>query len=518
MNQAGTIAWFARHEGRLAWRDWRMLLSGGRRRRGITLLLGLACFVLFLHLMAYASLVRSGVLPSPPDRRMLVVVTGTLALYGSLMLSQAMEAVTRAFYGRGDLDLILSSPAAAWRVFAVRIAAMAVTIMLMSLALAAPVIDAMAWLGGANWLAAYAVVAAFAMAAVALAVAMTAWMFRVIGPKRTRFAAQIASAIIGASFVIGIQLAAIGSYGTLSRIAVLQSDILIRHAPDPGSILWWPARAAAGDPRALVIVLAVGTAALAAAIAVYARRFGPFALATVGVSRKPPLQSRRRSGFRATSPAQALRRKEWTLLLRDPWLMSQSLMQLLYLLPPVFLLYRSFYETGRVSALLVPVLIMASGQLAGGLAWLAISGEDAPELIASAPVTASQVLRAKTEAVQGAIIIVFSPFMLVLAVVDPISAIVIAFGITLAAGSSMLIQFWFRAQARRSQFRRRQTSSRIATIAEALSSITWAGTGALAAAGSTVAVISAVAAIGILAGTWAISPARDGRQQQSVAF
>jgi hypothetical protein len=29
------------------------------------------------------------------------------------MPSQAMEAVTRAFYGRGDLDLILSSPAAA---------------------------------------------------------------------------------------------------------------------------------------------------------------------------------------------------------------------------------------------------------------------------------------------------------------------------------------------------------------------------------------------------------------------
>jgi hypothetical protein len=98
------------------------------------------------------------------------------------------------------------------------------------------------------------------------------------------------------------------------------------------------------------------------------------------------------------SPAQALRRKEWTLLLRDPWLMSQTLMQLLYLLPAAFLLWRNFYGgDGGASALLVPILIVSAGQLGGGLAWLAVSGEDAPELIASAPVSAARVLRAKTE-------------------------------------------------------------------------------------------------------------------------
>ena len=36
------------------------------------------------------------------------------------MLSQAMESVTRAFYSRSDLDLILSSPASARRLFAVQ--------------------------------------------------------------------------------------------------------------------------------------------------------------------------------------------------------------------------------------------------------------------------------------------------------------------------------------------------------------------------------------------------------------
>jgi ABC-2 type transport system permease protein len=52
-----------------------------------------------------------------------------------------MERVTRAFYGRADLDLILSSPLAAWRLFAVRIGAIAVTIAAMSLALAGPFIN-----------------------------------------------------------------------------------------------------------------------------------------------------------------------------------------------------------------------------------------------------------------------------------------------------------------------------------------------------------------------------------------
>ena len=132
-------------------------------------------------------------------------------------------------------------------------------------------------------------------------------------------------------------------------------------------------------------------------------------------------------------------------------------------------------------ALLVPILIVTAGQLGGGLAWLAVSGEDAPDLIASAPVPAAHVLRAKTEAVLGGIAVVFGPFVVMLAVAAPFAALVSLIGVVIAAGSATAIQYWFRTQARRSIFRRRQTSSRVATIAEALSSTGWAGTGALAA-------------------------------------
>ena len=195
-----------------------------------------------------------------------------------------------------------------------------------------------------------------------------------------------------------------------------------------------------------------------------------------------------------------LRHKEWTLLRRDPWLVSQTLMQVLYLLPPALLLWRNFGDHGDTLVVLVPVFVMAAGQLAGGLAWLAVSGEDAPDLVATAPISGGNVLRAKLEAVIGAIAIVLSPVMLVLSLSSLYYALVASVGILIAAGSATVIQLWFRNQAKRSQFRRRQTSSRVATFAEAFSSISWAATAGLAAAGTWLAVVPAVIALGILAG------------------
>jgi ABC-2 type transport system permease protein len=96
-----------------------------------------------------------------------------------------------------------------------------------------------------------------------------------------------------------------------------------------------------------------------------------------------------------------------------------------------------------------------------------------------------------------------------LAVADPFPALVALIGVVIAAGSATAIQYWFRSQARRSTFRRRQTSSRVATFAEALSSTGWAGTGALAATGTWIAIIPGVAVVVLVAGAWMISPARS---------
>jgi len=181
-------------------------------------------------------------------------------------------------------------------------------------------------------------------------------------------------------------------------------------------------------------------------------------------------------------------------------------MQLLYLIPPAIFLWQSYGGAQGALVVLAPVLVMAAGQLGGGLAWLAVSGEDAPDLIASAPITPRRMIVAKVESVMIAVLIVFVPFLVAMAGRSIRTALIVAAGIALAAASSTLIQVMFRSQAKRRYFRRRQTSSRIATFAEAFSSVAWAGTAAIAAGESWMALGPAAVALLVLAGAWLIRP------------
>src|ERR1700726_1857876 len=344
----GTAVWFARHESRLAWRDWLAMITAGRRKRLRRGVIAILVFAIFMHFVAFLMVGRYAA--APIEKPMLVMITASVLLSWLLMISQAMESMKRAFYARSDLDLILASPVAAQRLFAVRIATVAISVAMMAIPLAAPFIDILIVRGGLRWMGAYGLIVAMGAAAAALAVGFTVSLFRIIGPKRTRLVAQVVAAVIGAAFVIGLQVAAILSYGTISRATVLQSSAVLAHAPHLGSIFWWTG-----------------------AIALVAPRFAEYAVAATGAGASSVSQTGRQSVFKKTSPRRALRRKEWTLLRRDPWLVSQTFMQMLYLIPPALLLWRRFDDGSGAYNLLVPVLVMAAGQLAGGLAWLRVS-------------------------------------------------------------------------------------------------------------------------------------------------
>src|SRR5262249_49743108 len=152
------------------------------------------------------------------------------------------------------------------------------------------------------------------------------------------------------------------------------------------------------------------------------------------------------------------------------------------------------------------VLVTVAGQLAGGLAWLAISGEDAPDLVASAPIPPRAIRRAKVEAVMSSIAMIFAPILAVLAFASVTSAYIAAAGIAFATAASIHTHLGFQTQARRSHSRRRHVSSRVATFAEPFSSFAWAGAAGLAASGAWHAVIAAVFALLVLAGARAVSP------------
>ncbi|HMA56186.1 MAG TPA: permease, partial [Pseudolabrys sp.] len=132
--------------------------------------IALIVIVIFIHLFAYWTVATYADANLAADTAALVGITSTLILSWSLLLSQAMESVTRAFYSRSDLDLIHTSPTSARKIFAVRMGRIATAATTIAVLLAAPFINILTALGGVRWLAAYGVV--FAMGAVAPAAAL----------------------------------------------------------------------------------------------------------------------------------------------------------------------------------------------------------------------------------------------------------------------------------------------------------------------------------------------------------
>ncbi|MDC9825747.1 permease [Devosia sp. ZB163] len=506
MSTPATLPWFAAHEFRLAWRDWLAMMTAGRRVRGIVLFIVLAVFYLGLHLLAAALLgpwIRDGI---TTDKVTLVTVTGTGFLFWTVMLSQALESVTRAYYSRSDLDLLLSSPASSASVFAVRTGAIAFGTVLLACLLASPIINVLIAQDGARWLAAYGVLAGLGALAATLSVLVTIGLFRAIGPARTRLVAQIIAGIVGAGFVIGIQAVAILSLGNMNRYAVMQSPEFVAAAPELSSLIWLPARAAMGGLSAMLLVLLIGFGSLVLVIRATSGSFARHAIAAAGVSAARVQQSASTRPFRKSSQRHALRVKEWKLLRRDPWLLSQTLMQILYLFPPALFLWVSYGQSAGTYVVVIPVIVMAAGQLAGGLSWLAISGEDAHDLVVTAPIHPRAVLIAKIEAVLVSIAVVFGPVLLFVAIASVELAAITGLFVAISAGSATAIQLWFRVPMRRAMFRRRQVASRAATISEALSSIMWAGAAVLAAGNQWIAALPAILAVVVLAVAYALSP------------
>src|SRR6202047_1984341 len=192
MSSTAELTWFARHELRLAWREWLAMMPAGRRGRRRAAVIGLIVFAAIMHLPAYAVIGKFADLQAPLDKSTLIVMSATIFLAWALMLSQAIESVTRVFYARADLDLIMSSPVTLANVFSVRIVAIALSVIAMALLLSTPFVDVLVIGGGLRWFAAFGLVVAIGLSAAAVAIAVTIVLFRLIGPGRTR--------LVGANF------------------------------------------------------------------------------------------------------------------------------------------------------------------------------------------------------------------------------------------------------------------------------------------------------------------------------
>jgi ABC-2 type transport system permease protein len=490
------------HELRLTWRGWFGRRADGKLR-GIPQLIITAIFLVVVAWFGVMLGLYLRRIDLAVDARVSVIGLAAVAALFTLMLSQTLIAAVNVFYDRGDLDLLLSSPVAPIKILAVRAVSMSISAIMIFALILAPVLVPVAVLGHPAWLAAYAVLAAISLTATGLGLALALLLMSAIGPRRTKTAAQLLAAAIGAAFFIASQIQNIlgeeRAGGFWMRIFQGVGDGRIDLPPYAS----WPARAALGEPVPLLAVVLTGVGVFAASVVLVGRRFAADAAAAKGAA--SPGRARAPAGVGAfrVGAFSSLLSKELRLLWRDPAMLSQVLLRVLYIPPLVFLVLRNAGGDGVANPALAGAaagLVFMAGQVAASLSWITISGEEAPELLAMSPAPAGTIWRAKLAAALIPISLIMIVPLVALAWFAPLTAAVSALGCAASAVSAGLVNIWLQKPGKRNDFRRRKGSSLEATLAELVVAFMWGMAVFLAVSGYwLIALVPCVIALGLLA-------------------
>ena len=192
------------------------------------------------------------------------------------LISQARMSSTRALYSRGDLDLLLASPVSARVVVAARALAVAIEAIASIGIFLFPIANMNALLGGAHWLAIYPAMLASGLLASAIGLTLTVLLFKLVGPRRTRFAAQIVATFIASAFVLGGQIVNVLPERMRESLMAAFDNPAPGGLFDPRGPLWLPVRAAMGEGFDLGVWCAIA----GAAFALVAVGLGPYFMAS----------------------------------------------------------------------------------------------------------------------------------------------------------------------------------------------------------------------------------------------
>jgi len=478
----GSIPWLLAHEMRIYWRNFRTGRAG-KGARGLISLIVVATMLLGGGVLAALAL-HGHQIPITPVS-ISIAALGSAVVF-TLMLSQTLSASSEALYDRGDLDLLFSSPIGPAKVLFVRSLGVAGGVITIFAVMVTPLLLPSVLYGHPGWIGLLGVLGSLALAATAVGLLLAMGLFALIGPRRTRTVAQVMAALVGAAFFLVSQTRTIlgeqrssSLFGEITRQA--QEG---RLKPPPIASL--PLRAMLGEPLPLLALLAGAAALFALASLALGRRFSDAAAATQGKTAAKPTRESRASARRvfAAGPFLATLRKELLLIGRDAALLSQVLLRMLYLIPTALVLSRNAAQgTGAALAGGAGVLAFLAGQVAGSLAWITLSAEEAPDLLSVSPARIHTLRRAKLAAALIPVLAFLALPVAVLAWFAPIAAAWTVLGAILAAWSSGLINIWHQRPGKRSDFKRRGGASWMATVAEMLVSALLAGATGIAVAG-----------------------------------
>jgi len=503
----GSTAWLLAHEVRLTWRGAR---EGGAAHRGQLILLAVMAAV-GLFLGVPLGFVLRSVGSIPLTFVSVAIADLVLAAVATLMMAATLVAATEAFYTRGDLDLLLSAPIEGRRVLVVRALVIAFNMFAASSMLITPMLAPIVVISHPAWAASYGVLAALALFATGVGLILTLLLLRLIGPRRTRAGAQVLAAIIGAALFVSSQAQILFGQDRI-HLAINLVQRGVRVDRPPAFAYAWPLRAMTGDVGVVALLIMGAGLVFAGACWWVGRSYETQASAANGVSSTLAASSRPLRRFVGGTFAATLH-KEWRLLSRDVPLMSQVLLRVLYLLPLVFVSIRGVGHDGTWSLpTMVSAITFMAGQLAGSLAWITVSAEDAPDLIALAPVAPAILRRAKIAAALSPLLLLLAGPLIILTMRSAYTGLVAAVGCVSAAIASGLINGWYQRPARRTEFRRRAAASMVAGLAQFLAGALISAAAGLAADGSILAWAPAVLAVVAIS-----AMSRDEQQMQALS-
>lgn len=474
-SKPGSSLWLFRHEWRMFFFDMGDDKSGTKPKRGMPLsgkLLSLLVLAV-VHAMAWMVLRGLPALHDQPDPMLVMAAGMALAVLFSMMLSMALNRSVKALFERGDLDLLLSSPMPAQSIFTVRLASIVLGVAFLFLLFLSPFAHVGLLIGQWRWLGIYPAILALAVLASCLAMVLTLSLVKWLGARRTKTVAHMLGALSGAVIFLGFQL--FNQFPEESKqrvIAYCKPWIQEGGLFDQHSLVWLPARALFGAWQPALIISAVALV-LFWLTSRYTCRFfihGVQQSVSAPTRARPVSELSARLHFR-----QGLYRnvmyKEWRLLLRDPQLLSQIALQLLYLLPAVFLLLKN----GILLPGMAATMTFLTCSLTGSLIWVIVAAEDAPDLLRSAPVTARHVQTAKLLAACLPVALLVLPLIVWLSMRQWQAGLITLLGCSAGMLSVACIHLWLSKPGNRNQFNRRGQGQISAGIIEAVCSFSWGG-------------------------------------------
>ncbi|GGJ39899.1 hypothetical protein [Deinococcus roseus] len=413
----GSLPWLLRFELLLYWRSlwsssqkWAVVLLGG-------VVLGATVGLWFLLREQRGLLVGS---PAELPQPLLLPFTLLGLMATLLMVTTAIQNSLQMMFERKDLDLLISSPVGTRGIFTVRVLGVVMTVSIWWV-LFGLVMGLLGLLLG-TWRFLGVPLAFLTLGSLisTMGVGLTFLLVRNLGLQRTRTLVQTLTVLLGALIFVATQLPnLLGSTGTGGNL--LGSWMLRVQTLPASSPIWYWSRSLWLEPLPTLFMLVISVALLVGVVLSSHRAYLKGASEASGFSR-PRTTSLKASPFRS-GVFGLLWFKEWKLILRDPALFSQLIMQVIYLLPLFFMLF-GVGRGNRMTSMMTPAFwvaatVMVSSSLTVWLGRIFIAAEDLPDLLAMAPHPRGSLRKQKMWVTLLPVFLLFIPLALVLGRSDP---------------------------------------------------------------------------------------------------